>query len=101
MDFEEVNRILFFTKKENTIINTLKSLLSNALLLGVKMECKLIVEEYIEYNEFGLAFEHIVYELGENDIRITNEFYFDIKKVADLMEINEDEYRPMLLELIS
>lgn len=100
MDFEEVNRILFFTKKEN-IINTLKSLLSNALLLGVKMECKLIVEEYIEYNEFGLAFEHIVYELGENDIRITNEFYFDIKKVADLMEINEDEYRPMLLELIS
>ncbi|QQT32031.1 MafI family immunity protein [Sphingobacterium multivorum] len=100
MDFEEVNRILFFTKKEN-IINTLKSLLSNALLLGVKMECKLIVEEYIEYNEFGLAFEHIVYELGENSIRITNEFYFDIKKVADLMEINEDEYRPMLLELIS
>lgn len=100
MDFEEVNRILFFTKKEN-IINTLKSLLSNALLLGVKMECKLIVEEYIEYNEFGLAFEHIVYELGENNIRITNEFYFDIKKVADLMEINEDEYRPMLLELIS
>ncbi len=101
MDFEEVNRILFFTKKENIIINTLKSLLSNALLLGVKMECKLIVEEYIEYNEFGLAFEHIVYELGENDIRITIEFYFDIKKVADLMEINEDEYRPMLLELIS
>ncbi len=100
MDFEEVNRILFFTKKES-IINTLKSLLSNALLLGVKMECKLIVEEYIEYNEFGLAFEHIIYELGENDIRITNEFYFDIKKVADLMEINEDEYRPMLLELIS
>lgn len=100
MDFEEVNRIFFFTKKEN-IINTLKSLLSNALLLGVKMECKLIVDEYIEYNEFGLAFEHIVYELYENDIRITNEFYFDIKKVADLMEINEDEYRPMLLELIS
>jgi hypothetical protein len=88
-------------KKENIIINTLKSLLSNALLLGVKMECKLIVEEYIEYNEFGLALEHIVYELGENDIRITNEFYFDIKKVADLMEINEDEYRPILLELIS
>jgi hypothetical protein len=100
MDFEEVNRILLFTKKEN-IINALKSLLSNALLLGVKMECKLIVDEYIEYNEFGLAFEHIVYELGENDIRITNEFYFDLKKVADLMEINEDEYRPMLLELIS
>ncbi|WP_394677568.1 MafI family immunity protein [uncultured Sphingobacterium sp.] len=100
MDFEEINRILLFTKKEN-IINALKSLLSNALLLGVKMECKLIVDEYIEYNEFGLAFEHIVYELGENDIRITNEFYFDLKKVADLMEINEDEYRPMLLELIS
>jgi len=100
MDFEEVNRILLFTKKEN-IINALKSLLSNALLLGVKMECKLIVEEFIKYNEFGLAFEHIVYELGENDIRITNEFYFDLKKVADLMEINEDEYRPMLLELIS
>ncbi|WP_312747877.1 MafI family immunity protein [Sphingobacterium multivorum] len=88
-------------KKENIIINALKSLLSNALPLGVKMECKLIVDEYIEYSEFGLAFEHIVYELVENDIRITNEFYFDVRKVADLMGINEDEYRPMLLELIS
>lgn len=87
-------------KKENMIIQLLKNLLSNALILGVKGECKLIVDEYIEFNEFGLAFEHIVYELHESNIRIPNELYFDFKNVADLMELNENEYQPRLLELI-
>jgi hypothetical protein len=90
---------MHFTK-DNNLIQSLKSLLSKAVAFGVSNEGKLIIEEYIEYHEFGLAFEHIVYELNENSISISNEYYNEIKKVSELMKLNESEYKPRLEKLI-
>lgn len=90
---------MFYPKKNNLII-LIENLLSKAVELGLSREGELIVKEYIDYNEFGLAFEHIIYELNENNINISNEYYFDIKKVADIMNLDKNEYHPRLEKLI-
>ncbi len=87
-------------KKEKNIVQLLENLLSSALKFWASEECKLLVHENIEYFEYGLAFEEIIYELHENKIFINNEFYLNSKKIADLMGLNEDEYHPRLQELI-
>lgn len=87
-------------KREKKLIKLIESLLNKAVSYGVSLEGKIIVDEFLEYNEFGLAFEHIVYELTENNIGITSEYYKEIIEVAYFMEINEKEYQPSLAKLI-
>lgn len=90
---------MYFAKDRN-LSQLIRDLLLKAVEFGVSVEGELIVEEYIEYHEFGLAFEHIVYELNENNISINKEYYVEIKKVGDLMKLNESEYYPRLEKLI-
>jgi hypothetical protein len=86
--------------KDNKLVQLTENLLLKAVDHGISNEGELIVKEYIEYNEFGLAFEHIIYELNENNINISYEYYIELKKVADLMKIDENEYHPQLEKLI-
>jgi uncharacterized protein YpbB len=90
---------MLFTKAAKTK-QLLRDLLSKAILFGVSKEAELMVEEYIQYNEFGLAFEQIVYELNENGISINNYFYAEMKNVGDLLKLNENEYNDRLEKLI-
>jgi len=36
---------------------------------------RLIVLEYLEYNEWGVVFDHLCYTLGEEDIQISESIY--------------------------
>ena len=76
------------------------SLLSSAVKFGICEEGRLIVKEYIEYHEFELALEHIVYEINENDLNIDYHFYCEVRKVAGLMGLDEVEYTSRLEKLI-
>lgn len=90
---------MYFSKNKK-LKQLIADLLTKLLEIRASEECRTIVKEFLEYNEFGLAFEQIVYELNENNIRITSKYYFEIKKVGDLMKLDENEYRPRLEKLI-
>jgi hypothetical protein len=51
-----------------------------------------LVQEYVGANEWGLAFEHIVYEISENKIIITPDVYDKIHVLAVLMKLPEETY---------
>jgi hypothetical protein len=76
----------------NLLNRKIKNLLIAAVTFGVNENASTIVNDYLEYNEFGLAFEHVVYELYENNIMITEEFYKEVVDIGILMKINESEY---------
>lgn len=70
----------------------INELLAKAINYGIGNEGINEIKEYIEFNEFGLAFEQILYELHENSIYISYEYYSEIEKVAKLMEIPENNF---------
>lgn len=70
----------------------LQELLSTLLNLRPSDEIKQVVEEYIEYNEYGLAFEHITYELHENGICISNEYFLQLQEMGKALGFDEEEY---------
>ncbi len=85
--------------KKNILKNKLRGLLSTLLILRNSNEVKKIVEEYIDYNEYGLAFEHITYELHENEISISNEYFLQLQEMGKALGLAEKEYA-FLKELI-
>lgn len=85
--------------KKNPIKNKLQELLSKLLILKPSGEIKQIVEEYIEYKEYGLAFEHITYELHENELSISNEYFLQLHETGKALGFAEEEYA-FLKELI-
>ncbi|MEQ9266811.1 MAG: MafI family immunity protein [Balneolaceae bacterium] len=56
-------------------------------------------KELLENREYGLAFHTIITQLYEYEIEIDGEFYALIVKVAQKMEISEEEYS-FMMELI-
>jgi hypothetical protein len=57
------------------------------------------IEEFIDHNEFGLAFETLCCQLYEYDITISKEFYEKIVLYGESIEIKPSEWLP-LKELI-
>lgn len=57
------------------------------------------MEEYIEYNEYGLAFEHITYDLHENELSISNEYFLQLQETGKALGFAKEEY-VFLKELI-
>ncbi|MBC8110367.1 MAG: hypothetical protein H7Y04_04840 [Verrucomicrobia bacterium] len=74
------------------MVKLLKILLSEAIVLGISNEAKLLIEEFIEYNECDLAFDQVLYELHENSIPITLACFYKITEIAGVMKIEEDDY---------
>lgn len=60
--------------------------------LTLAQSAKKIIQEYVEAHEYGLAFEHIVYEINENKIIITPAIYDKIYLLAVLMKLPEATY---------
>ena len=81
-----------FVFTERQLIKAIKRLLFNAGKIGIDTDAKLVVEEYIASLEYGLAFDHLLYELYERKINITPEFFYEITEIANLMKLREDEY---------
>ncbi|WP_088011912.1 MafI family immunity protein [Gottfriedia acidiceleris] len=59
----------------------------------------LIVLEYLEYNEWGVALEHICTMLNEEDIQISQTIFQQIKDVSLQMGLWE-ENRNQIIDLV-
>ena len=78
----------------------LAALITRVQQLGLAATDVATVQEYLEYNEYGLCLGHIVTQLYEYEIPIDNEFYHEVEKVAALMSFPEKEYN-YIKELIT
>jgi hypothetical protein len=70
----------------------LNLLIQSAEILGLRKDDLDIAKEYVEYNEFGLAFETVVTQVFEYDIVIGKPFYEIVTQVAELLRIDHSEY---------
>lgn len=48
--------------------------------------------EFIEHNEFGVAFELICDQLYENESQISSELIGDISRIAKLMQLDDNSW---------
>jgi phosphoenolpyruvate carboxylase len=48
-----------------------------------------IAREYVEYNEFGIGFEHVCQQLFEYEIQISPEIFQEIESNGKSMELDE------------
>jgi hypothetical protein len=77
----------------------LRTLISMAEQTELPLPDIAIAKEYIEYNEGGLALEHIVEQLYEFSIPINKELYDAAEQCGILMDLPVDKYN-YLKELI-
>ncbi|HPN19642.1 MAG TPA: hypothetical protein PK546_08855 [Chitinophagales bacterium] len=76
---------------DKSIKSKLKEILSDSINLGISNEGEVIIEEYINYNELGLSFEHILYELNEKEISINLVFYNKLIEIGKIMNLPEQK----------
>ena len=77
-----------FNKKKRI----LTALLDGARQLGLSPRDLSSAQEYLEHDEYGVSFDHIITQMYEYDIEITSGFYDLIVKAANEMKLSEDEY---------
>lgn len=86
---------MFFSEKKKM----LRAVIDQAIILGLTAKDIEISEEFLEYNEEGLCLDHIIVQLHEFEIPITQEFYTLVESAAQKMKLPEKEYA-YLKELI-
>ena len=74
-----------------------QQLLTEAGRLGLPAQDTVIAREYLDYAEWGLAFEHIVTQLFEYAIPLTADFYEQVEVCAERIKIAPEAYSILLL----
>ncbi|MFC6225052.1 MafI family immunity protein [Hymenobacter artigasi] len=74
-----------------------KQLLAQSGRLGLPARDSIIAQEYLDYTEWGLAFEHIVTRLFEYAIPLTSDFYEQVEVCAESMGMAPETYSILLL----
>ncbi|MBU6122911.1 MafI family immunity protein [Hymenobacter siberiensis] len=74
-----------------------KQLLIEAGRLGLPARDAVIAQEYRDYAERGLAFEHMVTQLFEYAIPLTADFYEQVEVCAESLEMAPEAYSILLL----
>lgn len=82
---KEFNREKYIKKELNILINELSL---NDSIYKKHDELK----EYIEANEYGIAWDWLIDIIHTNNIQISSENYDKIKEIAQLMKYSEDKY---------
>jgi len=62
--------------------------------LGLK-DGREIVTDYLDHNELGIAFEHLLYMVTEMDLQISPEAYDHIDRAGRAMEMNPDGWQSL------
>ena len=68
------------------------NLINAAKLLGLREADVKNAIKLVDHREYGLAFDVVVTQLYEYEIGIDPEFYNLVMKLANMMNIPEDEY---------
>ncbi|RYU87939.1 MafI family immunity protein [Mucilaginibacter terrigena] len=75
-----------------SLSSLLKEIIIQAEQVGLPQKDLQIATEYIEYNEFGVALEHVIDQLFEFDIKINQVMYDSIALSAQAMKMDENTY---------
>jgi hypothetical protein len=75
------------------------NLIYQAKTLGLPDRDCLISQEFLQHNEFGLAFDQIITQLYEYNVNINDEFCQQVTAIADAIKISPKEYS-CILELV-
>ena len=70
----------------------LQSLLDAAELSGLSDQDIIIAKEFLEYNEAGLCFDHIITQLYEYDIEINRDTYLLIGDIGSKFKLPIESY---------
>jgi len=81
-----------FAKSTNREIS---DLISKCSSLGLPEKDCSNAREYLEYNERGLAFDTILTQMLEYDIRIDEAIYRQIESIGKKMSLDAQEYELM------
>lgn len=53
---------------------------------------KRIIDEYLEYNEYGIAIDHLLYMISETKIQLKNEELIRLKSLCEHLKIDLSNY---------
>ncbi len=76
----------------NTLTKSIFALINIAKTLGLNEVDLNNAKSLLKNREYGLAFDTIITQLYEYEIKIYKEFYNSIESIAKKMDIPEDEY---------
>ena len=74
------------------LLSLFETVLQSDVAAQLQSQSVSIIREYLKEDEFGLAFDQILYEVFEHDIKITATLYEHIELLANLMEIESAKY---------
>jgi hypothetical protein len=74
------------------LIDTLLKLIEIARVLGLDEYDLKNARDFLTHNEFGLCFDTIITQMYEYEIEIDNDFYELIAKVAERMNVKQENY---------
>lgn len=67
-------------------------MLNEAKTLGLREEDFKSALEYLEYNEWGLAFDTAISQMYEYNIKVDQSFYDRVSEIAAMMKLDEKEF---------
>lgn len=70
----------------------IRDFIDAAELSGAHKRDAVFSRSLLEHNEYGLAFDTLISQMYEHDIRIENSFYLLIAGIAESMDLHEDAY---------
>jgi len=76
----------------NKLKKKLQALLDVAEESGLNNQAIIIAKEFLEYNETGLCFDHILTQMHEYDIEITEATYLLICDIGDKLKRTAESY---------
>lgn len=77
---------------KNPIDSQVRTLAAKCRLLGLPEQDCVIANDFLQYHEYGLAFDTILTQMYEFDIPIDTELYQQIETIAQRMSLDTEDY---------
>jgi len=82
----------FINPERKTLGEPIRALIDQAEAHGLPKTDVLVAREFVEHNEYDLAFEHVVGQLHEYGIPVNAEFYRLLEAIADRMKLPKQRF---------
>ena len=83
---------MFGWLKNKGIKGRIVALIDLVRQLGLGEKDMAIAKEYLEYNELGLSFNHVITQIAEYNIEINKSFYLMVADIASELKLPANEY---------
>jgi hypothetical protein len=83
---------MFGWRKERKVKSRILTLINLAGQLGLSEKDMAIAKEYLEHNELGLSFDHVITQIAEYNIEINKSLYLMVADIASELKLPANEY---------